>query len=175
MHSPTQGLVKDVHSTFRERSGKNTKEVIIGRQFLTAMLTHVQNINPTMAWLHIAHSRGGATTYNIIQGMTDEQKALVKDSMYFLGLGSAQPMPLEFGRKVTNVYSQQDFITRGFALKYRSDPNYDIQFVRCASRWGERTAYIADHARLGKTYSEVQEDYILNLKQIRGFHNVNLP
>ncbi len=112
----------------------------------------------------------GVIGRNAIKGMTEEQQGLLKQQLYFLGVAPAKPVPLEYGRGVTNIYSKQDFITGWFALKYRNDPSYDIQFVRCRSTLSERTGYFADHAFLGGTYQMEQSDYIDILRRKEGFY-----
>jgi hypothetical protein len=86
-------------------------------------------------------------------------------------LALADPLPLECGFSVSNIYSNQDWITKWFALKYRNDPKYDVQFVPCCSSWSERTGYIADHAYLGGTYQNAQLEHIGELRKKIGFYN----
>jgi RHS repeat-associated protein len=174
-YNPSKGLISDLKRTFQERSGKETPIVVRTRQFMVAISETIHKLNPDLLWLHIAHSEGGVISRNAIKGMTDEQKEQLKHKLYLLGVGPAKPIPLEFGRGVTNVYSKQDFITGGFALKYRNDPKYDVRFVPCRSSFSERTAYFADHAYLGGTYQQEQSDYIRELRKTWGFYDGKTP
>ena len=171
IHNPSQGLIQDCKRTFQERGGKDTPTVIRTRQFMVAISERIHKINPDLLWFHIGHSEAGVIGGNAIKGMTEEQKGHLKQQLYFLGLGPAKPVPLECGRGVTNIYSRQDFITGLFALKYRNDPKYDIEFVRCRSTLSERTGYFADHAFLGGTYQTEQLRYIGNLRKTEGFYD----
>jgi hypothetical protein len=171
MYNPTRGLINDCKRTIKERGGKDTPTVVNTRQFMVAISETLHKINPDLLWLHIAHSEGGVIGRNAIKGMTEDQKDLLKNQLYVLGLGPAKPVPLEYGRGVTNVYSKQDFITGWFALKYKNDPKYDVKFVRCRSKFSERTGYFADHAFLGGTYQRAQQDEIDDLRIQHGFYN----
>jgi RHS repeat-associated protein len=171
MHNPSKGALKDVHRTFQERGGKDTNIVVRTRQFMVAISEMLHKINPDLLWLHIAHSEGGVIGGNACKGMTEEQRGRLKQQLYFLGVGPAKPLSLDYGRGVTNIYSKQDFITGWFALKYRNNPKYDVRFVRCRSSLSERTAYFADHAFLGTTYQEEQFDYIDDLRQKWRFYD----
>jgi RHS repeat-associated protein len=171
MYNPTQGLIKDCTRTFSERGSKDTPIVVTTRQYMVAISETLHKLNPDLLWLHIAHSEGGVVGRNAIKGMTEDQKGLLKNQLYFLGLGPAKPIPLECGRGVMNIYSKQDFITGWFALKYKNDPKYDVRFVPCRSTFSERTAYFADHAFLGGTYQGVQRDEIDKLRGKYGFYD----
>ncbi len=157
MYNPTQGLFKDGKRTFRERRGKDTPTVVNTRQFMVAISETLHKINPELLWLHIGHSEGGVIGRNAIKGMTTDQRNRLKNQLYYLGVASAKPIPLDYGRGVKNIYSNQDFITGWFALKYKNDPKYDVKFVPCRSTWSERTGYFADHAFLGGTYQGEQK------------------
>jgi RHS repeat-associated protein len=174
MHNASKGLVKDCGRTFQERSGKDTSAVVHNRQFMVALSETLHKVNPNLLWLHISHSEGGVISNNSIKGMTPEQKDRLKQQIYLLGIGPAKPLPLEFGREAVNIYSKQDFVTGPFALKYKNDPRYNIQFVRCRSSFSERTAFIADHAYLGGTYQHEQENYIDELRKAKGFYNAQI-
>ena len=171
MHNPTQGLIQDCKRTFQERRGIDTPTVVRTRQFMVAISEAIHKINPDLLWLHISHSEGGVVSGNAIKGMTDEQKGHLKQQLYYLGLGPADPLALEYGRGVTNIYSNQDFITGAFALKYRNDPKYDVRFVKCRSAFSERTAYVADHAFLGGTYKKAAKNEIDDLRAKHGLYN----
>jgi RHS repeat-associated protein len=175
MHSPTKGFISDLVRTFQERKGKETQEVIRGRQFLGAMLEVMDKINPEMFFLHIAHSRGAATSHAIINGMTEEQKAQLQNKMFYLGLGPAKAIKSGIGKQVANTYSSQDAITGWFGIPHLRDSRYDIRFVKCESRIKERTAFFADHARLGKTYRVAQKDYFDELRLHTRFYNDQVP
>jgi len=62
---------------------------------------------------------------------TEEQKGHLKRQLYFLGMGPAKPVPLEYGRGVTNIYSKQDFVTGAFASPARAP----IRAACIASPW----------------------------------------
>lgn len=172
MYSMSHGMTQDVAQTFRERKSQDTAEVVMGRQFLMAMLNVIYNINPDMLWLHIAHSRGGATTYSILNGMPDDQQALARAKMLCLGLGPAKPLPIRFGKDAQNVYSEEDYIRKWFAIIPFLSPNYNIRFVQPQSGWGNLTAWFADHARLGGTYKGVQDDYFSKARNKNGFYEI---
>ncbi len=170
IYNPTQGIYRDCKRTIEERRGKDTPIVVSTRQMMVAISQALYKINPELAWLHVAHSEGGVICKNAIQGMIEDERGLLKKQMYILALGPAEPIPKDYGRGVTNIYSEKDFITGRFAKKHVDDPNYDIQFVECRSTWSERTGYFADHAHLGGTYQWAQFKNIDNLRQERGFH-----
>ena len=171
MYNPTKGLIQDCKRTLQEQRGKETPTVVSTRQYMVAISETLHKINPDLLWLHIAHSEGGVIGRNAIQGMTEGQKNLLKNQLYFLGVGPSKPIPLEYGRGVTNIYSKQDFITGWFALKYKNDPKYDVKFIPCRSKLSERTAYFADHAFLGETYQGVQLNYIGGLRKKWKFYD----
>ncbi len=171
MHNPSEGLMKDCKRTMQELDGKDTPIVVRTRQFMVAISETLHKINPDLIFLHIAHSEAGVIGRNSIQGMTEEQKNLLRHQLYILGLGPAHPFSLEQGRGVTNIYSEQDYLTGGFALKYRNDPKYDVKFVKCSSSWSERTGFIADHAYLGGTYQGEQAEYIRELRKTWRFYD----
>ncbi|MBI2810487.1 MAG: hypothetical protein HYX67_06645, partial [Candidatus Melainabacteria bacterium] len=173
IYNPTQGITKDCSRAFKERQGKDTPIVVRTRQMMVAISEILFRINPELLWLHVAHSEGGVIGGNAIKGMTEDQRGHLKQQLYFLALGSAAPIPAEFGRGVRNIYSKQDFITGWFALKYANDPKYDIQFVPCKSTWSERTGYFADHAYLGETYKKSQHIHFERLRENKGFYNGN--
>ena len=175
IYNPTEGLLTDCNRTLQERSGKDTPIVVLTRQFLVAISESLYKINPNLLWLHIAHSEGGVVGGNAIKGMTEEQKDHLKHQLYFLGLGPAKPLSLEYGRGVTNIYSRQDFIAGWFALKYANNPRYDVKFVRCRSKFSERTGYLADHAFLGGTYQHAQKGHYDDLKFLHGFYDGKIP
>jgi hypothetical protein len=149
--------------------------VVNTRQYMVAISETLHKINPDLLWLHIAHSEGGVVGRNAIKGMTEDQKDLLRNQLYVLGVAPAKPIPLEFGKGVTNVYSRKDFITKWFALKYKNDPKYDVKFVRCRSTFSERTAYLADHAFLGGTYQWEQSEYIRELRKTWRFYDGKTP
>ncbi len=171
MYNATQGLIQDCKRTFQERGGKDTPTVVNTRQYMVAISETLHKINPDLLWLHIGHSEGGVVGRNAIKGMTEDQRSLLKNQLYVLGLGPAKPIPLEYGREVANIYSKQDFVTGWFALKYKNDPKYDVRFVSCRSTLSERTAYFADHAFLGGTYQGAQSKFIKNLREKRGLYD----
>jgi RHS repeat-associated protein len=171
MYNATRGLIQDCKRTLQEQGGKDTPAVVSTRQYMVAISETLHKINPDLLWLHIAHSESGVIGKNAIKGMTEEQKGLLRNQLYFLGVAPAKPVPLEYGRGVTNIYSKQDFITGWFALKYKNDPKYDIRFVSCRSTFSERTAYFADHAFLGGTYQGEQSDFISDLRKKWKFYD----
>ncbi len=171
LRNPTKGIFKDCMRTVQERDGKETPIVVLTRQFMVAMSDMLYKINPNLLWAHFAHSEGGLITRNAIQGMTDDQRARLQEQLHCLGMGSAKPIPSEYGYKIANVYSEKDFITGWFALKYRNNPKYDVRFVRCRSSWSEKTAFLADHAYRGSTYQQEQFEYVGDLRKKWGFHD----
>lgn len=171
LHNPSEGVVSDIRRTFKEQKGKDTPTVVRTRQFMVAISDILYKINPDLLWLHNAHSEGGVITYNAIKGMTDDQKARLKEQLYILGVAPARPLPLEFGKGVTNIYSNQDWITGRYGKKFLNDPNYDIKFVKCRSKFLERSLYAVDHAFLGTTYQEEQERFISDMRMQRGFYD----
>jgi hypothetical protein len=171
MYNPTRGIFRDVKRTFSENKGRDTPTVVRTRQFMIAISHTLHRLNPELLWLHIPHSEAGVIANNAIKGMTDEQKRKLKHQLHIMALGPAKPIPTEFGKEVVNIYSRQDFITGVFALKSRNDPRYDIRFVKCISKFSERTGYIADHAFLGGTYQKVLQGGINELRSTEGFYN----
>ena len=171
MYNPTQGMMNDCKRVFRERQGKDTPIVVRTRQMMVAISETLKKINPDLLWLHVAHSEGGLIGNNAIEGMTEDQRGLIQQQLYYLGIGPAKPAPLDYGYRVTNIYSKQDFITGWFALKYANDPKYDVQFVPCKSAWSDRTGYFADHGYLGGTYQQSQDLYLGRLRKKEGFYN----
>ena len=89
MYNPTQGIFSDCKRTFKERGGKDTPAVVSTRQYMVAISETLHKINPDLLWLHMGHSEGGVIGGNAIKGMTEEQRSLLQNQLYFLG--SAQP------------------------------------------------------------------------------------
>ena len=171
MYNPTEGGFKDTYRAAQGIMGKETRASANTRQFLVAISESMHKINPDMLWLHIAHSNGGAVTGNAIEGMTEDQRSLLKNQLYLLGVGPSKPFALEYGKKAVNIYSSQDFITGPFALKYRNRSNYDIKFLHCKSSFSERTGWFTDHAHLGGTYQGGQMDFLQKSRTEQGFYD----
>lgn len=141
------------------------------RQFLLAISDQLYKMNTELLWQHFAHSEGGVIYRNACQGMTPDQRDQLNQQIDVLGLGPAAAIPSNYGFHVANTWSNQDFFTMWFAFKHRKDPEYNIKFVPCQSKWSERTGYIADHAFLGGTYQNVMAGHIKNRRHKYGFYD----
>ena len=170
MHNPDKGLIRDCKRTFKERNGKDTPIVVRTRQFLVAISESIYKINPDLLSLHLPHSEAGVIGNNAIAGMTKE-KSSPQETALHPQRRSRHADPPRIRPRCHQFYSRQDFVTGGFALKYRNNPEYDVKFVKCRSSFAQRTAFIADHAYLGRTYQREQSKYIADLRRIEGFYD----
>lgn len=173
IYNPTKGIYRDIRRTFKEQDGKDTPIVVRTRQIMVAISELIHKINPNLLWLHIPHSEGGVICHNSIQGMTDDQRARLKNQLLIFALGPAKPIPNEYGKDVVNIYSKQDFITGWFASKYKNSQEYNVKMVSCSSGFFQRTAFSADHAYLGGTYKKARLKYFRKIRQNEGFYDAN--
>ena len=179
MHLPTEGIRKDVQGALKEVIGIETPAVAFTRQAMVALADGLYKVNPTALWLHIAHSRAGATGTTAIMGMTLDEQKLIKEHMLWMGVGPALPLPSKMAFRATNVYSKQDFVTGVFGVLHKKplffpseNKDYNIQFLPCSSTWSERTGF-ADHGIMGSTYLRSIEKNIYNVENEFGFYKTN--
>lgn len=174
IHLPTEGPRKDMVQTGLEGFGVETSAVITTRQVLIAIGEKIHKINPMMGWLHIAHSRGGGVYKRAYEGMTpDQQKNIIQSHLYVVAFAPSQPIPKDYGRQVINLYSREDYVTGRATKQFLSNPNFNIQFLPCQSKWYEKNLFIADHGFMRKTYQNALEKNLDILKFYPGFYETS--
>ncbi|MCI0381719.1 MAG: hypothetical protein L0207_01515 [Chlamydiae bacterium] len=171
LHNPTHGLWKDLERGGNELLGKETPIVALTRQFLVVLAEKISKINPKMLINHIAHSESGLVLARSIEGMTSEQKALLKEHLYAFTFGSVLPVSKEFTYDARNVYSAKDWMTKRYARPYLNNPNYDIRIVPCTSNWSQFSMLTADHSFSGYTCQKALRDDISDLRKKFGFYD----
>ena len=156
-YNPTNGLVPDLKRFFKEKKGIETPTVSQTRQFMVALAEIIHAINPNMLWMHFSHSEGSAITSNAIDGMTPDQKAVIKQHLYAPSFGPGKPLSKEQTLYSRNIYSKQDHITKRYATDYLNKAGYNIDFIKCETPWYKRTMLFADHGIMGKTYQNAKK------------------
>lgn len=174
MHNKESSFNDILHTTSELYFGKETSSVCTTRQALGALAEIVHKYNPESLWLHIIHSRSGITNLRAIEGMTPEQKALLKQHLYVHAAAPARPLPRSYGFGVYNIYSMDDFIT-GWSgiLRLHNKAEYDITFIPSDLSCYEKTGFFADHAFMSRTQQSPLWERIRNLRERHGFHNGN--
>jgi RHS repeat-associated protein len=126
LYHGTKGVGPDVLRTLKDLCNIETFEVAVTRQFLLACSKALYKINPAVTdssgvikslgsiWMHINHSRGGVIDFRAIQGMASEEKQILQTQILITAVAPAHTLPIDFGLKVVNYYSTQDFITGAF-------------------------------------------------------------
>ncbi|MBS0629926.1 MAG: RHS repeat protein [Verrucomicrobia bacterium] len=149
MHIETQGIFRDLSRASKERKSEETPTTALMRQALVAIIDQMHNINPQLILLYIAHSRAGATYNSTFNGMTPEQKNLLRQHIYFIGVAPASPISINQAKIAYNFYSTGDHITGRFGKKALAGPNrfdYSIKFINKSSG-----NILKEHAFLGDT------------------------
>ncbi|MBF8262782.1 MAG: hypothetical protein HW387_447 [Parachlamydiales bacterium] len=169
LHNKTKGFAKDLLRLLDELNSKETPIVIQTRQFMGAMVECLHKINPEFLWGHIIHSEGGAIAKRAIEGMTLEQKGLLREHLFLFSLGSVLPIPENYANHAMNIYSRQDFFWMtsylfgmgGYGVMQSFLGNHcNVQIIPCSSNWSEKVLYLFDHAFLGGTYGMALDDEI---------------
>src|SRR3990167_10488875 len=109
LHNPTEGVLKDVARTNRERSGVETPGVCLARQFMATTAEKLYHINPQSLWLCIPHSENGVITKRAIEGMTEGQQQILQKILHVFAVGPAEPLSQKQGASVINAYSDKDY------------------------------------------------------------------
>jgi hypothetical protein len=159
-HNPTVGLTGDLSRLAQELNNiEDTPTVIRTRQFFSAIISGISKVNSQVLWKHIAHSEGGLVGRRSIEGMTPEEKALLRQHLIYLGLGPAMAMPKSYALSTRDVYSVEDKVTKRYSAHLVNDKNYNVVFVPCTSASNELFLG-ADHGILGTTYkTEITNDF----------------
>jgi len=189
MYLPTRGRFKDVILALSERAGFQTKDATLLRQSLLAFRDGLDKVNPKMLMYHTAHSRGSATLFASILGMTPEERAELGERMISGNLGPAQAIPEGWMLRALNLYSKQDGITGPFGRlsqgasylhsnsflstilpKNGKKYTYDIEFTPCKSTRSQRTIGF-DHGFAGNTYQYADQRMLNEIKRDFKFYN----
>ncbi len=165
LYNPTEGVLKDIQRTNKERDGIETPIVCIMRQFMATTGEKLYNINPQSLWLCIPHSENGVITKRAIEGMTEAQQQILQKILHIFAVGPAEPLARYQGASVENVYSKKDHITGGYAKPYMNNPDYNIRILSCQSSIGQCNLWIADHGFLQPTYRTAWKGHIDKLKE----------
>jgi RHS repeat-associated protein len=171
LYNPSKNIASDLWRVSRELRGRETGTICRTRQMLVAVIEMLHNINPDILCLHVSHSEGGLIAHNAQEGMTPEQRELTKKHLLSFSLGPARPISNKYTRQAVNTYSKSDFITQWFALGFKNNTDYTIQFTDCTSSILGRTLYFADHKFSGDTYTQARSDYFDTLREQYGFYD----
>ena len=82
LYNPTEGFIKDVKRTYKERAKVETPTVSLARQFMTTTADKLYKINPQVLWLCIPHSENGVITKRAIEGMTEGQQQILQEILH---------------------------------------------------------------------------------------------
>ncbi len=170
LYNKTQGLKYDFIRTINEKNQIETPIVAKTRQFMASTSERLSKVNKNAIWLYIPHSENGVITKRSIEGMNGEQQERLQKMMYIFAVGPAEPISDESAFKVYNVYSEKDYITKGFATPFLKDTDYNIKFLTCISERKDRILFTADHMFLAPTYSEAWKGKIKDLREKYGFY-----
>lgn len=174
LHNPTYGLGSDLLRLGFEVTGlKETKNVIMTRQLMESFSDMFSKTNPLAIWMHVAHSEGGAITYQAIKTMNPEKRQYIQEHLNIVAIAPARPIPKHYGHQVSNVYSDQDFFLAAVGKMFSLHSNYSINFLPSISKFLERSAYFADHAFLGSTYQSAVELLFAKQRSTTPFHSAN--
>ncbi len=170
LHNKCLGVGFDSVRVQQEMMGVETPVIIQTRQFMVAIASTLDKINPNLLWLHIAHSEGGLIEYRAIEGMTPEEQQLMKKHLYSFAAAPAHPIPIDFANYAVNVYSSQDDATRRHGMPFLDNPNYDIQILQCITNKKDWTFWVRDHGFMKATLQKAVSDQIDDLRTKVGFH-----
>jgi len=175
LFKPTDGYVTDIVRTADERIGKDTADTVFYRQVMVAIGEALYKVNKNQKWLHIPHSRAGAMGSTQVQGMTPEQQEIIKNSMIWVGIAPARPMPVGHAYRVVNYYSEADLITGHFGKEYYkrdqrgvNGEGHNIQFLEPHS--SGITKGFKEHAFLSETYNKARKKSIDYYRGEFGFY-----
>ncbi len=178
LYNPSEGFVKDIFRTYKEKMHVETPIISRTRQWIAACVESLQKHNPEAMILCIPHSEAGVIFKRSMEKMSANLQDTLKKALLIEAVAPAEPIPKKFGLEVYNTYSEYDGITGGMAKPFLDDPNYNISFIKsqlaplsdrqfsapmCAS------ILIWDHVFLGKTYSKYLDFQIKYLRSQRGF------
>jgi hypothetical protein len=153
LYNPTDGKVKDIIRTTKERSGTSTPIVQQMRQFMV-WLSSLLDYNPNAGWLAVCHSEGGVILKRAIESMLPVQQATLRRFLTIYAAGPAEPLHTSQGNSVFNVYSESDYVTGygpfGKAKEHMRD--CDILTLQCESERKDRIGGVADHGFMKPTY-----------------------
>ncbi|MBS0607550.1 MAG: hypothetical protein JSR57_11420 [Verrucomicrobia bacterium] len=170
LYNPTEGFFKDVFRAVRELIGIETAAVARTRQVVCALSDVLANVNPDMLWAVFLHSEAGVILKNGIEGMTEKQQQTLQKQMVCVTFGPAAPISKQQALEAINFYSEEDKVTKWFNEHYVSDPNYDIQIVKCQTSSDELGFITGDHAFMKKTYQSKKHDAINYIRRDYGFY-----
>ena len=176
MYTPTRGLWKDVNSTLDEKFRlRETPEVIMTRQAMTAFVETLEKVNPKLLWFHVNHSRAGAMGCAAIEGMTGKGKELLQTKLLWFGVAPAEPLAKKMAIESKNVYSTADCITGPYGEGYQKmeehlpeeEKVYDIKFLPYD------TLLTGGHGFRTKSYQKALREKIEDYEDKYGFYKKN--
>ncbi len=171
IYNPSQGVPGDLLRAHLQHAWKKETSIIrLTRQFMIAVIDSLHKINPELLLMSTTHSNGGLVQLRAAQGMTPDQKSLLRQHLIYRGLGPQKTFPERYAYDSMNIWSKKDHVTGRFRESSRN-PNYNVQLIPCLSSWREKTLYIADHAFMSPTYENAVKDNVLDLKYKYGFYD----
>jgi RHS repeat-associated protein len=175
LHNQSQGLFKDRSRVLKEELKNRTLTANATQTglFTGLIADSLGNIQSKSYWLHVPHSEAGLLFNLGHTTLTEAQKNLLQNQLIVFAIAPAEPISWKHCLEATNIYSKKDFVTGPLVKKYINNPDYNISFIPCESPRREFSAYLADHAFLGTTYTNARNEYIKDLRRNYGFHNTN--
>ncbi len=149
MHIETQNIWKDGINAIKERNSQDTPTSSLMRQVFVTIIENMHKINPELILLHTAHSRAGAIYNATFNGMTPEQKDLLKQHLYFIGVAPASAISTKQAMEAHNFYSNGDVFTGRYGRIAQAGPNgkdYSIHFLNNSTN-----SFTKEHSFLGQT------------------------
>ncbi|MBS0650101.1 MAG: hypothetical protein JSR93_02955, partial [Verrucomicrobia bacterium] len=171
LYNPTEGFFKDVFRAVKELIGIETSAVARMRQVVCALSDVLAKVNPDMLMAVFLHSEAGVILKNGIEGMTEKQQQTLQKQMVCVTFGPAAPLSKQHALDAMNFYSEEDKVTKWFNEHYLTDPNYDIQIVKCQTPLDELDFLIRDHGFLKPTYQQSLRNEIGRKRDSYGFYN----
>jgi len=172
LHNPEQNTFSSLTQVHKERQGIKTPIVENTSAFLETNITALHKINPNLLLQAFFHSEGGVIARRAIEMLSDEGKALMKQSALIEAFGPAMLIPDKYGKTVWNTYSEKDYITKRYAKEQNDGFSYNVRIVPCISPLRERTMWFADHRIMGPTYQQGSVRTIEETRKTWGYHNV---
>jgi RHS repeat-associated protein len=171
MLTPSDGFFADLARSAMERGNYITPVIAQTAQFISAIIEKIHAINPDLLWLDIRHSEGGVIGRRAIEMLSPHERKILQRQMCSFTMGSAMPMPSDYGLHVHNVYSTADYFTGHFGVFMPS--SYSIEIIPTAAHYSERVGWFVDHAFVGTTYQEALDTSIQSFRSFYGFHDEN--
>ena len=175
LHNQSQGFLKDRSRVLKEELKNRTLTANATQTglFTGLIADSLGNIQSKSYWLHVPHSEAGLL-FNLGHTTLNEgQKEFLQNQLIVFAIAPAEPVSWKHCFEAHNTYSKKDFITGPLVKKYINNPDYNIKFVPCESPRKEFSGYIADHAFLGTTYTNLRNEYVKDLRREYGFYSSN--